>query len=70
MDHEIEDDIDVECSRSKNTEPVHLKKKRLMQNGANSSNRWIESFEVADLNDALDDAAPERSTRLPVGGLR
>ena len=53
MNHEIEDDVDVECSRSKNTKPVHLKKKRLMENGANGANRRIESFEVADLNDAL-----------------
>ena len=53
MDHEIENDVNVECSRSKNTKPVHLEKKWLMKNGANRSNRRIESFEMADLNDAV-----------------
>ncbi|MHB1841375.1 MAG: hypothetical protein ACYCPD_16575 [Acidobacteriaceae bacterium] len=31
---------------------MHLKKKRVMENGANCSNCWIESLKVADLNDA------------------
>jgi hypothetical protein len=53
VDHKIEDNIDVECPWSENTEPVYLKKKRLMKNGANCSNRGIEAFEVAHLKDAL-----------------
>jgi hypothetical protein len=53
VDHEIEDDVYVQCSRSENTQPVYLKKKRLTENRANGSNRGIEAFEVSDLNDAL-----------------
>jgi hypothetical protein len=53
VDHKIEDNIDVKCSGSENTEPMYLKKKRLMQNGANCSNRGIEALELAYLKDAL-----------------
>ena len=53
VDHQVVDHVDVKAARRKHTQPVHLEKQRMIQNGLDRQHRWVESFDVADLQQAL-----------------
>jgi len=53
VNHEIENDIDIERPGSEHAEPVDFKKHRLSDKRRRSPNRWIEAFQVSDLSDAV-----------------
>ena len=49
----IENDIDIERPGSEHAEPVDFKKHGLSDKRRRSANRWIESFQMSDLADAV-----------------
>src|SRR5467141_857937 len=53
VDHQVVDHVDIEAARRKHTQPVHLEKERMIQNRLDRQHRWVESFDVADLQQAL-----------------
>ena len=53
MDHEVEDDIDIEGTGGEDAEAVRLKKHGAVEQRANGLDGGIETFEMADLQDAL-----------------
>ena len=53
VNHEIENDVDIQGSGSENTEPVDLEEQRLMEDGVDSSYRGIEAFEMAHLKNTF-----------------
>src|SRR6266478_7667163 len=53
VDHQVVDHVDIEAARRKHTQPVDLEKERMIQNRLDRQHRWVESFDVADLQQAL-----------------
>jgi len=53
VNHEVEDNVDVEAARSENAEAVDFKKERERDGFLNGENGWVEALEVADLEDAV-----------------
>ncbi len=52
MDHEIENDVDVQGTRCEDTEPVRLKEHGLGEGCDSSGNRGVEALEMTDGDDA------------------
>ena len=48
MDHQVEDDIDVETSRGKGTKPVHLDEARVRHERQGDADGWIITLGMAD----------------------
>ena len=53
MDHEVEDDVDVEGARAEDAEAVCLEEHGAVEVGLDGGNGGIEALEVSDLQDAL-----------------
>ena len=53
VNHEIEDDIDIERARGENAKAVDFEKHRMSQDGDRGADGGIEALEVSDLRDAL-----------------
>ncbi len=54
MNHEVEDDIDVEGTGRKDAEAVGLKEHGVIQRGEGCGDGGVEAFEVADRDDAFE----------------
>ena len=52
MDHQIEDDIHIQRSRGKDTEPMRLKEHGPMQVRAGRGHGRVETLKVANLNES------------------
>ena len=48
MDHQVEDDVDVETSRGEGTEPVHLDEARVRHERQGDADGWIITLGMAD----------------------
>jgi hypothetical protein len=59
VDHQVVNDIDIQAACGENSQAVHLEKERMIQYRLNCQDRGVESFHVADLQDA-----PEFSCRV------
>ncbi len=53
MDHEVEDDIDVQGAGCEDAEAVRLKEHGAVEEGAHGLDSGVEAFEMADLQDAV-----------------
>ena len=53
VDHQVEDNVDIERAWGKDAEPVHFKKHRMSEQRKRGADGGIEAFEVADLHDAF-----------------
>jgi len=53
VNHEIEDDIDIERSRSEHAEAVDFEKHRMREDGKRGADGGIEALEMSDLRDAF-----------------
>ena len=53
MDHEVEDDIDIQGTRGEDAEAMRLKKHGVVEQGTNSLDNGVESFQMAGLQDAV-----------------
>src|SRR5207237_8780839 len=54
VNHQVEDDVNVEAARSENAEAMDFEKERAVENRFDGDHRGIEAFDVADLQDALE----------------
>ena len=52
VDHEIEDDIDIQGARTEDAEPMHLKKHGAVEQGLDRGDGGVEALQVTDLQDA------------------
>src|SRR6202011_4499974 len=53
VDHQVVDHVDIEAARREYSQAVHLEKKWMIQNWLDRQHRRVESFDVADLQQAL-----------------
>jgi len=53
VNHEVEDDVDIERARAEDAEPMNLEEHGLAEQRQRGANRGIEALQVSDLRDAL-----------------
>src|ERR1700730_6209834 len=53
MNHDVIYDVDIQAARREHAETVNLEVKGVVQRGHHSHDSWIESLQVADLQDAV-----------------
>ena len=53
MNHEVEDDVDIERARGEDAEPVRLKEHGHVDVGLDGEDCRVEALQMADLQDAL-----------------
>lgn len=53
VDHQVEDNVDVERARGEDTEPVDFEEHRVGDEREHGADSRVESLEMADLNDAM-----------------